>query len=156
MQARIIDALNTRFATHFTPDGESWLYRTGSGASPARISAKDREFLIDGFYDRTNWLATGLILAIGLALVGIYLIVAYPGSHPQEAWRFWFVYVAVATLALALSWLDLWDYPRRTLFEREIEAGRAPRNWFVRASYQTGWFQLMTFAFITRPRNEGD
>lgn len=148
MYARLIDAMNARFAARFVPDGEDYLYRTNPGVPPTRITARGYHLLIDGFSDRSNWWLTGTVAANGVLLLFVYIALAAPGPQPsQDLINFGMVPVFVV-LAVLGGWFDLWEYPRRSLYRGLIERKQIRKIWPLMSEYDSPWLMLLLATFV--------
>jgi hypothetical protein len=143
MYTRIIDALNARFARRFTPDGEDYLYREKPDAAPLRVNARGHRLLIDGFYDRTGWLTTGLLFGF------FYLVLALWWVAVASFYTFWernipwgLVTLMFSALLLA-GWFDLWDFPQRAFFSGAVREKSIKDTWFRYVEYRTTWLWLI-------------
>jgi hypothetical protein len=152
MYGRIIAALNTRFARRFTPDGEDYLYREKPDAAPLRVNARGHRLLIDGFYDRTGWLTTGLLFGF------FYLVLALWWVAVASFYTFWeriipwgLVTLMFSALLLA-GWFDLWDFPQRAFFSGAVREKSIKDTWFRYVEYRTTWLWLIGFMYFITPK----
>lgn len=150
MYVRIIDALNARFASRFTPDGEDFAYRQAPDAQPTRVTARGHRMLLDGFQDRTGWWITGVLVACGILAIYVYIGLASPVPAARQDIIEFAVIPVVLPFAIFAGWVDLWDYPQRTLFRGLIERNQIQRRWFRNWGYETTWLSLVwAVAFAT-------